>query len=106
MVSFISEISFESFTLIFHCFSCFILLAKLSFHVVTLSFLRKFDAHVFNLALCILLAETRQLAEAIILRVLSFTITGKLLSRIEGEWTTVGYNIEDIHLIMELKVDD
>ena len=37
------------------------------------------------------------------LRVLSFTITGKLLSRIEGEWTTVGYNIEDIHLVMDLK---
>ena len=48
-------------------------------------FFRKFDAHILNLALCILLAETRQLAEAIILRVLSFRITGKILSRIEGE---------------------
>jgi len=64
MVFFISEISFESFTLIFHCFSFFILHAKLSLYVVTLSFFRKFDAHILNLLLCILLAKTRQLAEA------------------------------------------
>ena len=75
MVFFMSEISFESFTLIFHCFSCCILHAKLSLHFVTLSFFRKFDAHILNLLLCILLAETIQLAEAIvILRVRSLTI--------------------------------
>ena len=60
-----------------------------------------------NLLLCILLAETIQLAEAIvILRVRSLTITGKILSRIEGEWTTMGYKIEDFHLVIELKVDN
>ena len=107
MVFFMSEISFESFTLIFHCFSCCILHAKLSLHFVTLSFFRKFDAHILNLLLCILLAETIQLAEAIvILRVRSLTITGKILSRIEGEWTTMGYKIEDFHLVIELKVDN
>ena len=107
MVFFMSEIFFESVTLIFHCFSCCILHAKLSLHFVTLSFFRKFDAHILNLLLCILLAETIQLAEAIvILRVRSLTITGKILSRIEGEWTTMGYKIEDFHLVIELKVDN